>query len=210
MSGSIGYALPPQIAALPDFWNLIFISGEITEDTAQEISHKLLSIEMINKHEGTLTPVSMFINSPGGDMAAAWQMCDIMDFIETPVHTIGLGQVCSAGLIVLMNGKYGERKVTDRTCIMSHQYSWGAVGNHQHLIDKGQEFNNTYNRMIKHYQECTGLDVNTIETELLKGSDTWLTAKQAKKFNLIDVIAVSNKTKNIRNAKEKVAPKRKK
>jgi len=203
MSSGISYALPPQVASIQEFWNLLFISGDITEDTAVEITHKLLSIEMINKSEGLDTPVNLFINSPGGDLNAAWQICDIMDFISTPVHTVGLGQVASAGLIILMNGEFGQRRVTDRTSIMSHQYSWGAMGNHQHLIDKGEEFKNTYTRMLNHYHECTGLDKEVIENELISNKDRWLTARQAKKYNLVDVVAISNKTKNLKKIKER-------
>lgn len=203
MSNGISYHIPPQAVELPEFWNLIFISGEITSETALEVSHKLLTIEMLNKANETMEPVNLFINSPGGDLNAAWQMCDIMDFIETPVHTIGIGQVCSAGLLMLMNGHPGERRVTDRTSIMSHIYSWGSMGSHGQLMSATKEMDYIHKRMFQHYMECTGLEKKVIEEELLSDNDRWLTATQAKKYNLVDYVVVSNKSKKIKVAKNK-------
>ena len=201
MSG-ISYPIPPQAVELPEFWNLVFISGEITNETGLEVSHKFLTIEMLNKANETMEPINLIINSPGGDLTAAWQICDIMDFIQTPVHTIGIGQVCSAGLLILMNGTLGERKVTDRTSIMSHIYSWGSMGSHGQLMSATKEMQYIHKRMIQHYMDNTGYDQKFIEEELLTDNDKWLTPKEAKKHNLVDQVVVSNKTKKIREIKK--------
>lgn len=202
MSG-LTLPVPPQAVELPEFWNLIFISGEITSETGLEVSHKLLTIEMLNKANETQEPVSMIINSPGGDLTAAWQICDVMDFIETPVHTIGLGQICSAGLLITMNGEVGQRRVTDRTSIMSHTYSWGSFGSHGQLMAASQEMKHTQERMIKHYEECTGLGRKVILDELLTDADKYLKPNQAKKYGLIDQVVTSNKTKKLKALKDK-------
>ena len=202
MSG-ISYPIPPQAIELPEFWNLIFISGEITVETGVEVSHKLLTIEMLNKANETKEPVNMIINSPGGDLTAAWQICDIMDFIETPVHTVGLGQICSAGLLITMNGEPGHRKVTDRTSIMSHTYSWGSMGSHGQLMSQTKEMNFIHNRLIKHYEECTGLDRKVIVSELLTDNDKYLTPPQAKKYKLVDHVVVSNKSRKLNKIRGK-------
>lgn len=204
----INLAVPPQAIDIPEFWNLLFISGEITGETGMEVSHKLMTIEMINKTNQDMQPATIIINSVGGDLSAAWQICDVMDFIETPVHTVGLGQVCSSGLLILMNGELGERKVTDRTSIMSHIYSWGSVGSHNQLMSATTEMKNIHERMIKHYIECTGLDKKTLEEELLNDTDKWLTPANAKKYNLVDEVVTSNKTKRIRKQKKTTKPKR--
>ena len=208
MSNSINLAVPQQAIELPEFWNMIFISGDITSDTALEVSHKLLTIEMLNKANETAEPVNMFINSPGGDLNAAWQICDVMDFICTPVHTVGIGQVCSAGLIITMNGHPGERKITDRTSIMSHTYTWGSFGSHGALISATKEMDYIHKRMIQHYMDCTGLERKVITEELLTDLDKWLTPQQAKKYNLVDQVVICNKSKRLK-AKSKNKSKKK-
>jgi ATP-dependent Clp protease, protease subunit len=192
----LSFNVPEQGLESPEMWNLIFLSGPITEETAAAICSRLLSIDFLNKSNGKIEPINLIINSPGGDLTAAWQICDIMDFISTPIHTVGLGQICSAALIILMNGT--ERRITDRTAIMSHEYSWGTEGNHDQLIATTKEFNNIIKRMLTHYKECTGLPESTIKKDLLNGSDCWLTPKMAKKFNIIDEIVVSSKTKRLK------------
>lgn len=198
MSNSISYLIPPQAIELPEFWNLIFISGQITSETAEQVCQRLLTIEMINKSNETSEPVNLIINSPGGDLNSAWQICDVMDFIQTPIHTVGMGQICSAGLIIAMNGEFGYRKVTDRTSIMSHTYSWGSLGPHGQLMAATEEMKYIQNRLVRHYEDCTGLSKKEILDTLLTDNDTYLTPMDAKKYNLIDTVVVSNKTKKIK------------
>jgi len=194
----IQFSIPDQGIESPEMWNVVFISGIITEDTAIQISSRLLSIDMMNKTNGKVEPINLILNSPGGDLNAAWQICDIMDFISTPVYTIGLGQIASAALLILMNGETGNRKITDRSACMSHEYSWGTEGNHDQLLATSKEFNNIIKRMITHYKECTGLTEAVIKKDLLNGSDCWLTPKMAKRYNIVDTIVLSNKTKRLK------------
>lgn len=195
---SLSFPIPEQGLESPDMWNIIFISGPITEELAANVCSRLLSIDFINKTNGKIEPINLIINSPGGDLTAAWQICDVMDFVTTPIHTIGLGQICSAALVILMNGSTGNRKITDRTALMSHEYSWGTEGNHDQLIATTKEFNNIIKRMLTHYKECTGLSESVIKANLLNSSDSWLTPKQAKKYNIVDEVVVSSKTKRIK------------
>jgi ATP-dependent protease ClpP protease subunit len=61
--------------------------------------------------------------------------------------------------------------------------------------------------MIQHYQDCTGLSKEEIERDLLGKDDAWLTGKEAKKYNLVDEVATSNKTKKLRAVKKKIKSK---
>lgn len=201
---SLHINIPEQGIESPEMWNIIFLSGPITEETAVNVSSRLLSIDFLNKTNGKVEPINLIINSPGGDLTAAWQICDVMDFISTPIHTVGLGQICSAALIILMNGTQGNRRITDRTAIMSHEYSWGTEGNHDQLLATSKEFNNIIKRMITHYKECTGLTESIIKKELLNGSDCWLNPKQAKKYGIIDEVIISNKSKRLKKADKAV------
>lgn len=84
---------------------------------------------------------------------------------------------------------------------MSHRYSWGTSDSHQNLISIGQEFNNIHYRMLKHYEECTGLDSKVIQEQLLCEHDVWLTANQAKKFGIVDTVKQSKKTRILKEKK---------
>lgn len=185
----------PKQSDIPAFWNIIFVQGEINDAVALNFSERLLTAEFINATLDVPEPVTVIINSPGGSVTAAWQMCDMMDYVTTEVHTIGVGKICSAGLLLFMNGAPGHRKVSDRCAIMSHRYSWGAEGKHTDLIAVRKEQDYVHQRILKHYMECTGLSRNYIEKHLLSEHDIWLTPAEAKKHKMVDAIVKSKKKK---------------
>jgi ATP-dependent Clp protease protease subunit len=172
---------------------IVYIVGEITMQTAVAATHQMVALDKINCMTNSFHPITMVVNSGGGSVNAAWQICDIMDYIVTPVHTTGLGQIASASLMIFMNGEPGNRLITEKTSIMSHLYSWGAAGSHNNLISVNKEFKSTYDRMMAHYINCTGLNQKKIEKELLCEHDTWLTAQEAVKFNIADEIIKTKK-----------------
>ena len=172
---------------------IVYIVGEITMQTAVAATHQMVALDKINCLTNNFQPITMIVNSGGGSVNAAWQICDIMDFISTPVYTSGVGQIASASLMIFMNGEPGYRVITDKTSIMSHLYSWGAAGSHNNLISVNKEFKSTYERMMAHYVNCTGLSKKKIEKELLCEHDTWLTAEEALRFNIADEIIKTKK-----------------
>lgn len=189
----------PVQSDIPAFWNYIFIQGEINEAVSLHVSERLLTADFINSTLDVPEPITMLINSPGGSVTDAWQICDIMDYVNSEIHTVGLGNICSAGLIVFMNGAKGHRTVSDRCAIMSHRYSWGAEGKHTDLIAVRKEQDYVHQRILRHYIECTGLSRKYIEKNLLQEHDAWLTPEEAKKHKMVDKIIQTKKSKFIKN-----------
>lgn len=177
--------------------HIIYVTGEINQELANDVTTQLLAANVSNQTNGEYIPITLLINSPGGEVSAGWQICDMMDFIETPVYTTGTGLIASAALMIFMNGEPGHRTLSDRASIMTHQYSAGNQGNHAELIAQNIEFVNLHNRIIKHYVECTGLSIKQVEDNLLKPYNVWLTPTEARTFKLCDKVIVSKKTKKI-------------
>lgn len=169
-------------------YNLIQITGDITEEKAEQVTEQLLVFDYNNQILGNEQPIHILINSGGGLVVGAWQICDIMDIIKTPVYTIGTGNISSAALMIFLNGEKGHRILSKRTSVMSHQYSWGVAGKYEDLKAANAEIDNLYKRMLDFYIEKTGLEGEIIAEKLLKSSDMWLTASQAKKYRLTDKV----------------------
>ena len=182
---------------------IIYIVGDIVPQTAVMATQQMIALDKFNAATGVLHPITMVVNSGGGSVNAAWQICDVMDYIRTPIHTTGLGQIASAALMIFMNGEPGHRVITEKTSIMSHLYSWGTSGSHNNLISVNKEFQSTYDRMMAHYINCTGLSKKKIEKELLCEHDIWLTAEEALRLNLADEI-VRTKRKRFNKRKKNV------
>lgn len=132
--------------------------------------------------------LSLMICSPGGEMPAAFALIDVMRGSNIPVHTIGLGQISSCGVLTFMSGAKGHRVITPNTSILSHQWSWGAFGKEHELFARQKEFELTKERMMDLYKKCTGLSEKVIKEVLLPAHDVWLTAKEAVKYGIADAI----------------------
>jgi ATP-dependent Clp protease protease subunit len=130
--------------------------------------------------------LNLLITSPGGDLNAAFALIDVMRGSAIPVRTIGLGQIASAGLMIFIAGDKGLRLLTPNTSILSHQYSWGAIGKEHELFATVKEFDLTTKKMIAHYKKCTGLTEAKIREVLLPPQDVWLSPAEAKKLGLCD------------------------
>jgi ATP-dependent Clp protease, protease subunit len=153
--------------------------------SARALVHWILSK---NFNPGSLDHLTLVINSPGGSLQDAFAIIDVMNGSKLPVHTVGIGEICSAGFATFINGAKGHRILTPNTTIMSHQFSWGARGKEHDLISVQKEFGLVGQRMIKHYKKCTGLSEKVIREKLLPESDVWLSATEALKLNICDYV----------------------
>jgi len=130
--------------------------------------------------------IKMILNSPGGEVASAFALIDTMKGSRIPIHTYGLGEISSCGLMTFIAGQKGHRYITRNTAILSHQFSWGSHGKEHELFAIVKEFSNTQQRIVDHYKRCTGMKEADIKKYLLPAEDVWLTAKEAVKFGIAD------------------------
>lgn len=132
--------------------------------------------------------IKMIINSPGGNINDCFALIDTIKGSRIPVYTYGLGTIASCGLMTFIAGEKGHRYVTRNTSILSHQYTWGIHGKEHELMSTVTEFNNTSDRILKHYRKCTDLSEKDIKKYLLPPHDVWLTAQEAVKYGIADQI----------------------
>ena len=132
--------------------------------------------------------LTLMINSPGGEVAHAFALIDVMKGSSIPVRTIGLGMIASCGVLTFMAGQKGYRTITPNTSILSHQYSWGSRGKEHELFAVVREFEMSTERMLSHYKKCTGLTEKKIREVLLPPQDVWLNADEAVKYGVADKI----------------------
>jgi len=160
--------------------------GEVTLETMKPLIDWIIA-ENFNK-EKKKKELTLGICSPGGDLNACFALVDIMKGSKIPIRTIGMRMIASCGLLMFISGEKGKRILTPNTSILSHQYSWGTFGKEHELFATVKEFDLTTRRMINHYKKCTGLSEEDIRKYLLPASDVWLSAKEAKKLGLCDLI----------------------
>jgi ATP-dependent Clp protease protease subunit len=176
----------------PDPATELFLRGhhvfmaEVTQETMKPLIDWIIA-ENYNK-EKKKKALTLGICSPGGDLNACFALVDVMKGSKIPIRTIGMGMIASCGLLMFISGEKGRRVLTPNTSILSHQFSWGSFGKEHELFAAVKEFDLTTRRMIDHYKKCTGLSEEDIRKYLLPPQDVWLSAKEAKKLGLCDLI----------------------
>jgi ATP-dependent Clp protease protease subunit len=172
--------------ALQDEGMYVFM-GEVSTDSIKPVIEWILheNFVVIKRKKELL----LMICSEGGEMGAAFALIDVMRSSTVPIKTVGLGQIASAGLMIFLTGTPGRRVLTPNTSILSHQFSWGSEGKSHELFATVKEFELTQQRMVAHYQLCTGLELEQIKTALLPPHDVYLTAQEALALNVCDAVS---------------------
>jgi ATP-dependent Clp protease protease subunit len=179
----------PEISTSQDLQSagMYVFMGEVNAENIQPIVEWILLENFVAKKRKK--ELLLMICSEGGDMSAAFALIDVMHSSIIPIKTVGLGQIASAGLMIFLAGTKGRRVLTPNTSILSHQFSWGSEGKSHELFATVKEFELTQQRMVKHYQQCTGLGVEEIRTALLPPHDVYLTAEEALALSVCDAIS---------------------
>ena len=169
--------------------SLMLLFGGIDDKQACQVVAWILSANLSPNPPEELT---LIINSSGGSLHSAFAIIEAMRGSSIPVKTVGMGQICSAGLLIFMNGVKGGRLITPTCSIMSHQFSTATGGTYHELTNVQKEMNYTHQRILDAYVECTGKNEQYIMKYLLCPHDSWLTPKEAIKHKLADRISGTN------------------
>jgi ATP-dependent Clp protease protease subunit len=161
---------------------IVFLGGELDEAVANLIIAQLLHLE----GEDMDRPVNLYINSPGGDMTALFGVYDAMEFLGPPVHTVCVGQACSAAAVLLAAGEPGHRTALPNARILIHQPWGGAQGQSADMEIAVREMVATRERMVDVLTERTGQPRERIAADIDR--DFILRGQDAVDYGLVDEI----------------------
>lgn len=182
-----GFVLPSDFRSSAMSENGVFhFCNDFTHGAVKEVINWIFDSNLQDKSK--FDHLTLMITSYGGDLTAAFALIDVMRGSSIPIHTIGLGVVASAGLMTFIAGEPGYRMVTPNTSILSHQWSWGMFGKEHELIASAKQGEIMTQRVMAHYRKCTKLTDKIIREKLLPPQDVWMTAQEAKKYKLVDMV----------------------
>lgn len=163
--------------------HLIFT--DINEMSAQRAVEFILKANMVLQ-EGF--PLTLFLNTPGGECSSGYAIINTMEMSHLPISTVGIGEVCSMGVSILASGTKGLRYATENTVVMSHQYSGGFGGKHHELIASRVIQDRLHDMFAAHYKRHTTMSEAQIKDILMGPSDKYLTPQECVKYGIIDHI----------------------
>ena len=161
---------------------IVFVVGPINDAVASLVTAQLLFLES----EDPKKEISLYINSPGGLVTAGLGIYDTMQYINSPVSTLCIGQASSMGSFLLSAGTKGKRFSLPNSRIMVHQPSAGFQGQATDIEIHANEVLSLKKRLNEIYSKHTGKSVEEIKIALER--DNFMTADTAKSFGLIDSV----------------------
>ena len=159
---------------------IVFLGTALDESVANLIIAQLLHLE----GEDMDRPVNLYINSPGGDMTALFAVYDAMQFLGPPVHTVCVGQACSAAAVLLAAGAEGHRTALPNARILIHQPHGGAQGQSTDMEIQVREMVEMRERMIDILTERTSQTRDRITADIDR--DYILRGDEAVEYGLVD------------------------
>ncbi len=165
--------------------NIIFLGTPIDDGIANLICAQLLHLESENPDRD----ISIYINSPGGDVNAMFAIYDTMQYIRPDLNTICFGQAASAAAVLLAAGTPGKRLALPSSRVLLHQPYAGAQGQVSDLELAANEIERLRTQLEKVLAHHTGKDEATIRKDTER--DFVLNAEEAKEYGIIDEVLTS-------------------
>ena len=160
---------------------IILLSGEIDDILANTVVAELLYLDSLS-HED----ISIYINSPGGNVTSGFAIYDTMNFIKSDVSTICLGMAASMAAFLLSSGKEGKRYALPNSEVMIHQPLGGSSGQATEIKIAAEHILKTKKKLNEILAKNTGKSIKQIENDTDR--DNYLTANDAKDYGLVDKI----------------------
>jgi ATP-dependent Clp protease, protease subunit len=171
---------------------IVFIGTSINDQVANLIVAQLLYLNQEDRE----APISMYINTPGGQVYAGLAIYDTIQMIPNPINTFAVGVTASFGTVLLAAGTKGHRYALPNATIHLHQPHGGSQGQVTDIEIQAKEFlrlRNNLNKILAHH---TSQPLEVIERDTER--DFWMSAQAAVEYGLIDkVLEVKTESEEI-------------
>lgn len=161
---------------------IIFLGGEIDDDTANLVVAQLLFLEADDPDKD----ICLYINSPGGSVTAGMAIYDTMQYIRCDVSTICIGMAASMGAFLLASGAKGKRRALPNCEIMIHQPLGGARGQATDVAIQAEQLLKIKKKINDILSARTGQPIDKIQADTER--DNYMSAEAAKAYGLVDEI----------------------
>jgi ATP-dependent Clp endopeptidase proteolytic subunit ClpP len=159
------------------------IFGEIDTNTMKDAISFVLKANTLYD-----TPISLILNTVGGSTSDGFALVDLMSMSKIPVHTVGVGDIMSMGVLILSAGTKGQRTITRNATVMAHQFTNTIEGKFHEIESSYSSMVRLKNKFIQHFKRHSTMTDKQINDIVFGPTDRYLTAAECKKFGLVDEI----------------------
>jgi ATP-dependent Clp protease, protease subunit len=173
------------MGSIEDNSRAVFLVGDIDEELIRETTERIIHLSEKNPKK----PIILIINTYGGGVDDTFMLYDLIKYIPTPVHTVGLGKIMSAGCLLLAAGTKGKRKIGKNARVMYH-CGWDYMGGNIFEMRANLEaFEKQEKQYDARFAEETGMTVDEVEKLYDKNGptvDKYLSAEDAVRLGIAD------------------------
>lgn len=168
---------------------IVFLGVQVDDASADDVMAQLLVLESLDPE----SPITMYINSPGGSFTALTAIYDTMQYVKPQIQTVCLGQAASAAAVLLAAGSPGRRLALPNARVLIHEPAMeGVQGQASDIAIVADEIERMNQWLINTLAQHSGTSAEQIAKDIKR--DKILTAEQAKEYGLVDQVLVSRKT----------------
>jgi ATP-dependent Clp protease protease subunit len=164
---------------------IVFLGTPINDQIANLTVAQLLFLNQEDRE----APISMYINSPGGQVYAGLAIYDTMQMITNPISTVAVGVTASFGTVLLTAGTKGQRYALPHATIHIHQPLGGVQGQATDIEIEAREILRLKTRLNQILSFHTGQTVETIEKDTDR--NFYMDAKAAVDYGIVDKVLES-------------------
>ena len=161
---------------------IIFLGVPIDDDVANIVTAQLLFLAS----NDSAADISLYLNTPGGQVSSGLAIYDTMQLIEPDVATICTGMAASMGSVLLCAGASGKRSALPHSRVMIHQPLGGAQGQASDILIAAQEIEKIRKELYTIISEHSGQPIEKIYAD--GDRDFWMNAKEALEYGMVDEI----------------------
>ncbi|MDA8046516.1 MAG: ATP-dependent Clp protease proteolytic subunit, partial [Actinomycetota bacterium] len=162
--------------------NIIFLGTPIDDYVANAVCAQMLYLEYKNADKD----ISLYINSPGGDITALFAIYDTMKFVKNDISTFCYGQAASAAAVILAGGSKGKRYSLPHARILIHQPHGGAAGQATDIEIQAKEILRMRDLLNEMLAFDTGQDVERVARDTER--DFIMSAEESQEYGIIDEV----------------------
>jgi ATP-dependent Clp protease protease subunit len=174
--------------------HIIFLGTPIDDNIANLVCAQILFLESENPDR----EISLYINSPGGDITALFAIYDTIQFVKNEISTFCYGQAASAAAVLLAAGTKGKRFALPHARVLIHQPYGGAAGQAADIEIQAKEIlrmRDLLDAMLAHH---TGQTIEKVKNDTDR--DFIMSAEEARVYGIVDEVITTRELAQVPQA----------
>ncbi|MBD3161821.1 MAG: ATP-dependent Clp protease proteolytic subunit [Candidatus Eisenbacteria bacterium] len=155
----------------------------ISEDVSAELARRVYQSLLLLEADDPKKPITVIINSPGGEADSGFGIYDMLRFVRCPVHTLVAGLCASAAILIFLAGDDKNRFSLPHSRYLLHQPSSASFGQASDLEIAANEIIRLRDRYNEIVSEASGTPADKVAQDADR--DFWMGAPQAMEYGLV-------------------------